>query len=127
MGGMDNQTKKAKIFSVLLGIGTGMGMAVVVLFGMIRSEYAFWTMPFFLTVVIGMMLPGVLDAIDKKGMIPWLAEIVMCAVSFAICAGYSFAVTRSVAASNMQTKIVLYALIVHGCAALRILLVNKRK
>ncbi|MEE8807875.1 MAG: hypothetical protein SOI44_05590 [Lactimicrobium sp.] len=124
---MDNQSVKTKVFSVLLGIGTGLGMAVVVLFGMIRSEYAFWTLPFFLTVVIGMMLPGVLDTIDKKGMIPWLAESVMCAVSFVICVGYSFAVTRSVAASNMQAQIVLYALIVHSCALLRILIQNRKK
>ncbi len=108
-----------KRYSVLMGIGAGVMMAIAVLFFLIQNQYAFLNFGFFMVVVIGVVLPTVLHPLQAKGFSMPITKRVMILVSFLIGLGYSYYVTKSITyESNLFTQLVAEVCIIHGAALL---------
>lgn len=126
--------KKQLLFSILLGIGSGIVMALVVLFCMIKTDCCMTWVGLGITCLSAGALPWLLDEGKKNGWHVYPAEMVMTAVSFGITILYAFQVTGSVmyapGAGDVKMHIIAVSGIAHGISVImtmiRMYLTRKR-
>jgi uncharacterized membrane protein len=112
-----SDSMKKNIYSILLGIGTGLFMSILVLYMLIASFFDISSFAFVLTVIAGCAIPFCLSFLRKKNWNVFLSQAVMIATSYLItilyggCVNYAGEISSY---SSIFVQVLAASSLVHG-------------
>lgn len=106
--------KKSIVFSVLMGMALGVGMALVMLWSCKINNFVYTNISFVCLLVIACALPECTNRLQKRGFLLQWMKPVMIGLSFIICLLYCVAVTKDVGyVSSAFTDMCITTAILH--------------
>ena len=117
-----NEYLKKTLLTRATGICGGLLMALLLLYMMISTVFTTGGIGFILELIAAAAFPLCLNIVRNQGILLKTSQVLMIAVSFAVCMKYAGIATPTAEFPNMNAAIIVLTAILHGAALLSILM-----